>query len=327
MGDGPLRIGILGAARIAPMALIKPAQRNLEAAVVGVAARDARRAASFAAKHGIERVYTGYDELLADPAIEAVYNPLPNSHHARWTIRALEAGKHVLCEKPFSATVAEAEAMADASARTGRVLMEAFHYRYHPLFGRLRTIIAAGEIGAVRHVEATFCIPLLRASDIRWRADLAGGALMDTGCYAVHLLRHLAQSEPDVVAARAKWTSGGVDRWLTAELRFPTGATGRITCGLLQPRLLSITARVVGSEGSIHVINFVAPQYLHRLRVRTREGARSERVAGNPTYDYQLRAFVAAVRHGTAIPTGPADSIANMRAIEAIYAAAGRPRR
>jgi predicted dehydrogenase len=327
MADGPLRIGILGAARIAPMALIAPARRNLEAAVVGVGARDTVRAATFAARHGIERVYTGYDELLADPAIDAVYNPLPNSHHARWTIRALEAGKHVLCEKPFSATVAEAEAMADASVRTSRVLMEAFHYRYHPLFGRMRTIIAAGEIGAVRHLEATFCIPLLRAGDIRWRADLAGGALMDTGCYAVHLLRHLAQSEPTIPSARAKWTSGGVDRWLTAELRFPTGATGRITCGLLQPRLLSIAARVVGSEGSIHVINFVAPQFLHRLRVRTRDGARSERVAGNPTYDYQLRAFVAAVRHGTAIPTGPADAIANMRVIESIYAAAGRPRR
>jgi len=327
MADGPLRIGILGAARIAPMALIAPARRNLEAAVVGIAARDAVRAATFAARHGIERVYTGYDDMLGDPAIEAVYNPLPNSHHARWTIRALEAGKHVLCEKPFSATVAEAEAMAETSVRTGRVLMEAFHYRYHPLFGRMRTIIAAGEVGAVRHVEASFCIPLLRARDIRWRADLAGGALMDTGCYAVHLLRHLAQSEPAVTSARAKWTAGGVDRWLTADLQFPTGATGRITCGLLQPRLLSIAARVVGTEGSIHVINFVAPQFLHRLRVRTRAGARSERVAGNPTYDYQIRAFVAAVRNGTAIPTGPADAIANMRAIEAIYAAAGRPAR
>jgi predicted dehydrogenase len=327
MADGPLRIGILGAARIAPMALIAPTRRNLEAAVVGVAARDAVRAATFAARHGIERVYTGYDELLADDAIEAVYNPLPNSHHAKWTIRALEAGKHVLCEKPFSATVAEAEAMAEAATRTGRVLMEAFHYRYHPLFSRLRTIIASGEIGAVRHIEATFCIPLLRASDIRWRADLAGGALMDTGCYAVHLLRHLAQSEPSVMSARAKWTSGGVDRWLTADLRFPSGATGRVTCGLLQPRLLSIGARIVGSEGRIGVINFVAPQFLHRLRVRARDGARSERVAGNPSYDYQLRAFVGAVRHGTAIPTGPADAIANMRVIEAMYAAAGRPRR
>jgi predicted dehydrogenase len=308
------------------MALIAPARRNLEAAVVGIAARDPIRAATFAARHGIERVYTAYDDLLADQAIEAVYNPLPNALHARWTIRALERGKHVLCEKPFAATVAEAEAMAEAAARTGRVLMEAFHYRYHPLFGRLRAIIAAGEIGRVRHFDASFCIPLLRARDIRWRADLAGGALMDTGCYAVHLLRHLAQSEPTVRSARAKWTRGGVDRWLTANLEFPTGATGHVTCGLLQPRLLSIAARVVGSEGRIDVLNFVAPQFIHRLRVRTPAGSRSERVAGSPSYDYQLRAFVAAVRNGTAIPTGPADAIANMRVIEAIYAAAGRPR-
>ena len=329
--DEPLHIGILGAARIAPMALIKPARRNLQAAVVGVAARDTVRAAAFAAKHGIERVYAGYDELLADPEIEAVYNPLPNSHHARWTIRALEAGKHVLCEKPFSATVAEAEAMAAAATRTRRVLMEAFHYRYHPLFGRLRTIMAGGdrtppELGKIEHVEATFCIPLLRAGDIRWRADLAGGALMDTGCYAVHLLRHLAQSEPTVRAARAKWTTGGVDRWMTADLVFPTGVTGRLTCGLLQPKLVSIGARVIGSAGQMSVLNFVAPQFFHRLRVRTRDGARSERVAGSPSYDYQLRAFVAAVRNGTAVPTGPADAIANMRVIEAIYAAAGKPR-
>lgn len=324
MATGPLRIGILGAARIAPMALIGPARRNLEAAVVGIAARDTVRAATFAARHGIERVYTGYDELLADPAIEAVYNPLPNSLHARWTIRALEAGRHVLCEKPFAASVGEAEAMAEAATETGLVLMEAFHYRYHPLFGRLRSIIMAGEIGRVQHLEATFCIPLLRARDIRWRADLAGGALMDTGCYAVHLLRHLSQSEPTVRSARARWTRGGVDRWLTTDLDFPTGVTGRITCGLLQPRLLAIGARVIGTEGRISVLNFVAPQFLHRLRVRTRAGSRSERVAGSPSYDYQLRAFVAAVRDDAPIPTGPADAIANMRAIEAIYAAARR---
>jgi predicted dehydrogenase len=327
MADGPLRIGILGAARIAPMALIQPVRRNLEASVVGVAARETTRAAAFAGKYGIERVYTGYDELLADPAVEAVYNPLPNSHHAVWTIRALEAGKHVLCEKPFSATVAEAEAMAAAATRTGKVLMEAFHYRYHPLFARLRAIIASGEIGVVRRLESTFVIPLLRGSDIRWRADLAGGALMDTGCYAVHLLRHLAQSEPAVRSARAKWTSGGVDRWMTADLEFPTGAAARVTCALLAPSFLRINARIVGADGQIDVLNFVAPQFFHRLRVRTRAGKRTERVTGSPSYDYQLRAFVAAVRNGTAIPTGPADAIANMRVIESIYAAAGHPRR
>jgi len=326
MTDGPLRIGILGAAWIAPMALVRPARRNLEAAVVGIASRDPARAAAFAARHGIERVYAGYDELLRDPAIDAVYNPLPNSHHARWTIRALDAGKHVLCEKPFAATVAEAEAMAAAAARTGRVLMEAFHYRYHPLFARLRTIVSSGELGTIQRLEAAFCIPVFRPSDIRWRADLAGGALMDTGCYAVHLLRHLAQSEPSVTGATARWTRGGVDRWLRADLRFPSGASGRLTCSILSALPLRINASVVGTSGRVDVFNFVAPQFVHRLRVKTTDGRRSERVAGSPSYDYQLRAFVAAVRNGTAVPTGPADGVANMRVIESIYAAAGRPR-
>jgi predicted dehydrogenase len=321
----PLRIGILGAARIAPMALIRPARRNLEAAVVGVAARDASRAEAFAHKHGIERFYGRYETLLADPDIEAVYNPLPNALHAEWTIRALEAGKHVLCEKPFAATVAEAEAMAAAATRAGRVLMEAFHYRYHPLFARLRALMTSGELGTIRHLEAQFSIPLLRPGDIRWSEALAGGALMDTGCYAVHLLRHLAQSEPAVTEARAAWTRGGVDRWLHGEFAFPNGITGGFTCALLSAAFLRISARIEGSLGRVDVINFVAPQFFHRLRVKTPAGARSERVAGSPTYDYQLRAFVAAVRNGTPIPTGPADSIANMRTIEALYAAARRP--
>jgi predicted dehydrogenase len=327
VSTGPLRLGILGAARIAPWALIEPARRNLEAAVVGVAARDPVRAAAFAARYGIERVYPSYDDMLRDAAIEAIYNPLPNSHHAYWTIRALQAGKHVLCEKPFAATLAEAEAMATAAQQTGRTLMEAFHYRYHPLFARMRAILSSGEIGTVRHLEAEFCIPLVRRNDIRWRADLAGGALMDTGCYAVHVLRHLAEAEPEVMTADARWTRGGVDRWFRADMRFPTTATARFTCALLSAKPVSIRVRVEGSQGRLDVFNFVAPQFLHRLRVRSPEGRRSERVAGGPSYDYQLRAFVAAVRTGAAIPTGPADAIANMRVIEAAYARAGRPAR
>ncbi len=320
----PLRIGILGAARIAPMAVIAPARRVPEARVVAVAARDPERARQFAAKHAIPRVHPTYEALLADPEIEAVYNPLPNALHAPWTIRALAAGKHVLCEKPFAATVAEAQAMAEAAKRAGRVLMEAFHYRYHPLFARLRTIIGAGELGEVRHLEAHFCIPILSRSDIRYSAALAGGALMDAGCYTVHLLRHLAAAEPEVVAARARWTRGGVDRTMAAELRFRDGRTARLTTSLFSRWLLRATCQVQGTRGRLHVLNPYAPQFFHRLRVTTPAGTRTERVGGPPTYDCQLRVFANAVRQGVPVATDPTDAIANMRVIEAIYAAAGR---
>jgi predicted dehydrogenase len=294
--------------------------------VLAVAARDPARAVRFAARHRVRRVHGSYDALLADPEVEAVYNPLPNSLHAEWTIRALEAGKHVLCEKPFAADVAEAEAMAAAAARTGRVLVEAFHYRYHPLFARVRKIIESGEIGDVRHLEAYFCIPLLLPGDIRYRAELAGGALMDVGCYTVHLLRHLAGAEPEVVDAQARWTRGGVDRCMQARLRFADGRTARLGCSLFSSWLLRAGAGVVGSAGRIDVVNPIAPQLYHRLRVRTPAGTRREHVAGGTSYECQLRAFVGAVREGTPVPTGPADAIANMRLIEAIYAAAGRSR-
>ncbi|HJW68079.1 MAG TPA: Gfo/Idh/MocA family oxidoreductase [Candidatus Binatia bacterium] len=324
MAAEPLRIGVLGAARIAPMALIQPARRVSGATVLAVAARDVGRARAFATRHGIGRVHASYDALLADAEVEAVYNPLPNSLHAEWTVRALEAGKHVLCEKPFAARATEAETMARAAERAGRVLMEAFHYRYHRLFARMREILRGGELGTVRHLEATFCIPLLRRSDIRWRADLAGGALMDAGCYAVHLLRHLAEAEPEVVSAGATWTRGGVDRWLTAELRFPGARTARLTCALLAPTFLRISARVEGDQGRLRVINWVAPQFFHRLRVVTPAGTRVERVTGAASYDEQLRAFIAAVREGAPFPTDPPDAIANMQTIDAIYRAAGR---
>jgi predicted dehydrogenase len=324
MADAPLRLGVLGAARIAPMALIAPARRVPEATVLAVAARDVERAERFAARHGIPRVHASYEALLADPEVDAVYVPLPNSLHARWTVRALEAGKHVLCEKPFAATVAEAEHMAQAAVRADRVLMEAFHYRYHPLFPRLREILDGGEIGRVTHLEAHLGFPLIRPSDIRYRRDLAGGALMDVGCYTVHLVRHLAGAEPEVVQAAGQWTRGGVDRCMEARLRFPDGRTARITCSLFSAWLVRASASARGSTGRLGVVNPYLPHLFHRLRVVTGAGRRSERVSGAATYDCQLRAFVGAVRERRPVPTGPADAIANMRVIAAIYAAAGR---
>jgi predicted dehydrogenase len=319
----PLRIGILGAARIAPMALIRPARQVPGVEVAAVAARDPERARRFAARHGVPRAHESYERLLADPEIDAVYNPLPNSHHCEWTLAALEAGKHVLCEKPFAANAAEAARMGEAAARAGRVLMEAFHWRYHPLAERLRAIVASGELGAVRHVEARFCVPLLLPGDIRFRLDLAGGATMDTGCYAIHVVRTLAGAEPEVTRARVRLASPRVDRWMAAELRFPDGRSGRVECSLASARLLAASARVVGDAGELRVTNPIAPQLWHRLRVRCAGGRRSERVPGDASYTHQLRAFRAAVREGAPFPTTPADALANMRVIDAIYEKSG----
>jgi predicted dehydrogenase len=323
--DGTLRFGVLGAARIAPMALLAPARRVPGVSVVAIAARDPERAGRFATRHGIPRVLPSYEALVTDPDVDAVYVPLPNSLHCRWTVRALEAGKHVLCEKPIAANAAEAEEMARAAARANRVLVEAFHYRYHPLFARLRAILDAGELGTVRHLEAHLCFPLPMPNDIRYRADLAGGALMDAGCYTVSLLRHLTGAEPEVVEARAEWTRGGVDRCMEALLRFEDGRTARLTCSLFSAWLLRASARVDGSAGWLRVLNPFMPHYFHRLRAVTPAGSRTERVAGAPTYDCQLRAFLAAVRDGAPVPTGPDDAIRNMRVIDRIYAAAARP--
>jgi len=325
-----LRFGILGAARIAPMALVTPARRVPEAEIAAIAARDVAKARAFAAKHGVATVHDSYDALLADPTIDAVYNPLPNGLHCEWTIRALRAGKHVLCEKPIAANADEAARMADAACETGRTLVEAFHWRYHPLAARMQAILASGAIGAPRHYEAWFAIPLFMRGDIRWRLDLAGGALMDTGCYPISMVRHLAgpeRGEPEVVSARALLRAPEVDRRAEAELRFADGRTAKIGCSMWSSTLLKVALRVTGERGEMHVINPLAPHLWHRLRVTSPDGTTTERVAGESTYTHQLRAFVDHVRNGTPVPTGPSDAVANMRVIDAIYRAAGmRPR-
>ncbi|MDQ1477631.1 MAG: hypothetical protein QOE62_2860 [Actinomycetota bacterium] len=318
-----VRIGILGAARIAPPAVIKPARNVDEARVGAVAARDRSRADAFASKHGIPRVHDTYADLVADPELDAVYNPLPNGLHARWTIAALEAGKHVLCEKPFTANAQEAEAVAAVAERTGLVVMEAFHYRYHPLAHRMREIVESDELGTIQRIEAALCFPLPKFSDIRYQYDLAGGATMDVGTYTVHMARLLGREEPEVVSAVAKLRTPQIDRAMRAELAFPSGHTGRITCSMWSHWVLQTSVRVTGDRGEMRVINPTAPQVWHRMRVKTAAGARSEHFSRRATYEYQLEAFCAAVLRGTPTLTPPADSIANMRVLDAIYVAAG----
>jgi len=323
-----LRIGTLGAARITPMALIRPALQTDGVAVTAVAARDRDRADKFARKHGIEKVYDDYDSLLGDREVDAVYNPLPNSLHAEWTLRALDAGKHVLCEKPFTANASEAERVHLAAEQSGRVVMEAFHYRYHPLAQRLCDLVASGELGKPRFIETWMCIPLPFPRDIRYRLDLGGGAMMDTGCYALHVARTIAGEEPIVVAARATLASDGVDRAMQADVRFPTGATGRINCSLWSWKLAKIAAVVELDGGEIRVLNPIAPQFFHSLKWRRRGGPwTKEKFPKKATYTFQLEAFRDAVVAGKPVLTSTAEAVKNMQAVDAIYRAAGmRPR-
>ena len=322
-----VRWGILGAAKFArefmgPALTLAPGGH-----VAALATSDPAKAGAFRVFAPDLRVHGSFEALLADPDIDAVYNPLPNGLHGKWTRAALDAGKHVLCEKPFTANADEAREIADLAAKSGRVVMEAFHYRYHPMTLRTEQIIASGVIGKLQRVEAAFCFPLPKFSDIRYNYPLAGGALMDAGCYAVHIVRTFGGSTPEVVSAQAKLRDRQIDRAMTAELRFAAGHTGQVRCSMWSVRLLEISARVVGDRGELKLFNPVIPQLVNRLSIRSPEGRRIERFPRRPSYAYQLDAFAAAVLRGEPVKTTPEDAIENMTVIDGIYRAAGLPLR
>jgi predicted dehydrogenase len=318
----PLRIGVLGAARITPLALIRPARSVPEVTVAAVAARNRARAGGFAARHGIPVVHSGYADVVDDPTLQAVYIPLPNSLHAEWTQAALAAGKHVLCEKPMTANADEARAVAAAADASGLVVMEAFHYRYHPLMARALDLV--GEVGTIRHVETRLCFPLPKFDDIRYNRALAGGAAMDAGCYAIHALRTLGGATPSVVSAVAKTQKPDVDRYMSVSFVFPDGATGRATASMWSSTVLGISAKVIGDAGELRIFNFIMPHVYHRLTLKLHDSStRRERVAGGPTYGYQLRAFADAVLRGGPVLTPAADAVVNMSLVDDAYRAAG----
>ncbi|MEV6174026.1 Gfo/Idh/MocA family oxidoreductase [Streptomyces sp. NPDC051954] len=328
MTDEPLRIGVLGAARIAELSIVGPA-RATGHRLVAVAARDRGRAEAFAAAHGVERVADSYADLVADPEIEVVYNPLANGLHGPWNLAALQAGKHVLTEKPSASNTAEAAEVHEAVAKAGTAFMEGFHYLFHPVTRRLFELLDSGELGDLRHVETMVAIPAPPDSDIRWSLPLAGGALMDLGCYSLHAQRMLAPwagGAPRLLAARGgeRADAAGVDEWLDADLEFPGGVTGSARCHMAhEPRQMSF--RVVGSRGEATAVNFVQPHLDDRVVVRTAAGERTEELGRRSSYTYQLEAFAAHLRHGEPLTLDADDALATMRLIDDCYRAAGFP--
>jgi predicted dehydrogenase len=319
-----VRWGILGTARIAPMAIIRPSRKVVEANVVAVASREGCRAQRFAKKHAIPRHHSTYENLLADDGVDAVYVSLPNSLHCKWTIRALEAGKHVLCEKPLSSNADEAERMVEVAERTGLVLAEGFHYRHHPFAATLQEVFASGVLGNIRHIDASMCFPIFKRSDIRYSFELGGGALMDLGCYAVNLIRFITGAEPEVTQAEVRLVSDNIDRWTRAELMFADGATARLTCSMLTPRLLNFGCRVDGEKGKVIIHNPYMPHLFNILRIDTKSRKqRGMQPRGESTYYYQLKAVSEAIQ-GKPLHVGTAqDAVKNMRVIDEIYLQAG----
>ncbi len=351
----PIRIGTLGTSRIATPALLEPAAHLPAVTVTAVAARDLDRAQAFALRHGIPKAYGSYDELLADPDVDAVYNPLPNSLHGPWTLKAIAAGKHVLCEKPFASNAGQAALVADAASASALVVMEAMHYRYHPLVQRFRDLVTGGELGPLRHVQCWTTFIIEDPGDIRYDYDLAGGALMDGGCYAIDCLRLVSDVEGGgelfVTGALADPTSPGgdgaafgdddlvedddpaarrppgavADRAMAVRLAFSGGATAWFESAFTPNGEFRADVHVSCRDGNVWMQNFI-PAHHGRL-VATRKGSvvADEQGGGDSTYFGQLRAFAAAIRAeaGAApVPTAAPHAVATMRMIDDAYRAA-----
>lgn len=328
--------GILGAARIAVGALIPAIQKSSNARVVAIAARDGARAQDYAIQHGVPRAYGDYDQMLADPEVQAVYNPLPNSEHAPWTLRALEAGKHVLCEKPFTLNAAEAQQVDEVGKRLGRTVMEAFMYRFHPQIGQALEILRRGEIGELRLIRSSFSFMLDRPGDIRWVKALGGGALYDVGTYCVNVSRTVAGREPVVVLGWSLETvpdhpgGGGVDHSFLGMLDFGDGLRASFDCSFTQPFRQRV--ELVGSDGTLELTSPYVPGRDRRGHdhghgvVAPELWLNGEAVASMAADPYQLMVehFVRAARgeEGLRYPTG--EAIRQMKVLDALYESATR---
>ncbi|WP_338893115.1 Gfo/Idh/MocA family oxidoreductase [Rhodococcus sovatensis] len=319
-----LRIGVLGASRIAEVALVEPAH-ILGHRLVACAARDRGRAEIFAEKCGVERILDSYDAVVADSEVDVIYNPLANSLHAPWNLAAIRAGKPVLTEKPFARDRAEAAQVADAAAAAGVTVMEGFHYLFHPVTRRLQQLLEDGSLGELRHVEIVMRMPAPEPDDLRWSLDLAGGVMMDLGCYGLHAARlfgKYAGGIPEIALATAVERHPGVDESFDVALQYPSGATATSSNSMIDPDYL-FTLAVFGSKGEAFAHNFIKPNEDDRVSVTVGSTTTVEHLGTRTSYTYQLESFADHVSNGSPLPLDAADAVANMAMIDDAYRKAG----
>jgi predicted dehydrogenase len=306
------------------MKVIPAMQAGRSTEVVALASRDTDRARAAADRLGVAKVYGSYEALLADPEVDAIYNPLPNHLHVPWSIRALEAGKHVLCEKPIALNAAEATVLLEAARRTPALkVMEAFMYRHHPQWERVRSLVVDGGIGDLRTVHCTFSYHNVDPANIRNQADMGGGSLMDIGCYGVSVARLLFDAEPRrVCAVLDRDERFGTDRFATALLDFGRG-TAVVTSSTQMAPYQEV--QVFGTTGSIHLEAPFNPPLERPSRLVHRYDGRYDEILLEPANQFTLQGdrFARAVLDGTAVPTPLEDAVANMRVLDAVVASAG----
>jgi predicted dehydrogenase len=315
---GTLRFGVLGTARVAPQALLRPARGSPGVSVEAIAARSRDRALAFADAHAIPRALGSYAELLADDRIDAVYVALPTALHAEWVQRALGAGKHVLCEKPLATTAALARELAAAARKHGRVLQEAMQVVFNPSLNRVRELVLEGAAGRPLRVESCFRIPRVPMvpDDFRLSYAMGGGAALDLGCYAAACLRHVTGAEPEVVRARARLAAPRVDRWMRAECVVDSGLTARLECGFRGWYRQRLGVKVSCERGWIEWNQDGLAYQAEGKVVR-------ESVAGSSPYEAQLADFVGRCRGEPAVGRTLEDSVATLVVIDAMYEHAG----
>ncbi|MEA2191522.1 MAG: D-xylose 1-dehydrogenase D-xylono,5-lactone-forming [Solirubrobacteraceae bacterium] len=318
----PVTWGILSTARIGA-ALVAGARQSQAADVVAVASRSAAAAQAYAQLHGIARAHGSYEELLADPDVEAVYVPLPNAMHVDWTLRALQAGKHVLCEKPMDRRPEQVQRAFDAADDAGLVLSEAYMWRHNPQAAGVRELLDEGAIGDVRLIRASFSFQLAGDADVRLDPALDGGSLMDVGCYCVSAARMVATGEPVAVSAEVVTGPTGVDMRMTGLLRFGGDVLATIDCGFDVPARGSL--EIVGSDGRILLED---PWHCRRPQIVLERGLEREVIRLRPVDSYRLELddVCAAIRDGREPLLGRADALGQARTIDALYRAAAEGR-
>ena len=313
-----IRIGVLGTARVVPYGLIAPARKTDGVKVTGIASRTPGRAVEFAARQGIERSFGSYEALLETKDIDAVYIALPPALHYDWARRAIEAGKHVLCEKPLAANARLAQELALSAREHGRVLVEAMHIRYLERLRRQRELVAGGEFGRLLRIVSCFRAPYtpMAKNDFRLRFDLGGGAALDVGGYAASCARYVAGGEPEVVSVRHKRSSPQIDRWMRAELRFPSGAEGIVEFGFRGLYMPRGDVAVTCENGSITWDKDGLAYEKNGKLIR-------EPIPTTSTYRLQLEAFAKRVRSETSNALPAEDAVLTARVLDAMYEKAG----